>query len=301
MEQHRNAQQLRALDEKLLDDVSALRGECEMYARSARDGRRNEVVTVRANATERVQGRKRKRSNDLASRMAPYRWPNDPAVTDEQPPFRDSAALPPTATTPLLQLDLPSSGMPAADTLGWRNGNADASSARSTPFEPSVLRPPIVPPSPAEKLPAALRHPSFAAILALRRQNPITASEKVSLATDAYDKTDRHIRTLDTKLEAHTLAGRHVPLLVNASGGEGGEETIELGDDDDEGSVLEVQARPARSRKGANSNGKKRSQKESAVGEQAAGVEDDGDVTAGLTGTAKVRAALSAPGVLLLE
>lgn len=299
MEQHRNAQQLRALDEKLLDDVSSLLRECETYALKAIEGWQDDIDPLWARRSGLTESRKRRRSGEEPSqavagsseRPAPLALSSGAAVGEE-----------------LVRATLPQSDGEASSTLlvgdstsSSGRQNAVASSSRSFPGAPTtaLIQPPLAP-----------RNPSHASTIALCRQNPITASEKVSLAADAYDKTDRHIRTLDSELEAHMLAGRRmtsrkIPGLLSGSGGSGAEENdhIELNDnDDDEGSVLEVQARPARSRKGKGTGGgtgKKRSQKE-LDGAAAGGAGGDVDIS-GLTGEAKVRAALSAPGVLLLE
>jgi hypothetical protein len=294
MEQHRNAQQLRALDEKLMDDVSLLRRECETYVRAAGKGRKQVLDRLRAGAGELVERIKQRRLDESASQT-----PIGSTMSRRETVEGVGLVAPEAAELPQL-LDGPSL-TPVVDTSAaspaWENGNAVASSSRLGAFNHTSAPVQVEPVLPSQ---AARRPPSFAAILALRRQNPITASEKISLATDAYDKTDRHIRTLDSELEAHTLAGRHVPDLNKSGAGVGPEhESIELDDDDDdEGSVLEVQARPARSKKvnGGPSSKKSSSDKFLDMGRDGG---DDVD-TSGLTGEAKVRAALSAPGVVLL-
>lgn len=287
MEQHRNAQQLRALDVKQLDDAAALQRACEDYSRTAGVGRQGDAGRLRSTARALVD----------ASLLPPASVGEASPSTapQEAAPLVAEAGPSTTLTVPDGPAVSPSTPVPPA-AAPTPSSAADASLLPPAILPPTTLLPPVpAAPSldanaqassssaPPRKRPR--RDAALVRIHALTRQMQTTASEKQSLASDAYDKTDRHIRTLDTSLAAHMLAGRHVPDdLAGPSPTANG---AAAADDDDEGSVLLVQPRVAPGR------GRPRKGKERAA--RATETSDAGDYSdiEKLSGAERVRAELT--------
>jgi hypothetical protein len=227
MEQHRNAQQLRASDEKVLKDVALLRNTVSEVVRTTQarlEGKQREAVAI-LNALPDVRG-------------ALFPAPAEALEVDSHAVDQGAVgetSLPPTAA-PLDTSHVPGSALAhtllqplAAPILNsW-----PLSTTHSTPPSQPIHQNAVASSSSISLPP--LQQAAHTPVFRFTAQPPNACSEKVSLANDAYDKTDRHIRTLDTELDTHTLAGRYVPDFL--------QQAEEL-DENDDGSLLEVQAAP---------------------------------------------------------
>lgn len=229
MEQHRNAQQLRASDEKVLKDVALLQDTVSEVVRTTQarlEGKQRELVAI-FDALP-----------DLSGALFPApaeAFEVDSHAVDQG--LVEETSLPPTEA-PRDTSDGPGSAHTLLQPLAAPILNPWPSSTMLSVFPPQAIHQNAVASSSSTSLPPPQQtaHPP---VFRFTAQPPNACSEKVSLANDAYDKTDRHIRTLDTELDTHTLAGRYVPDFL--------QQAEEL-DDNDDGSLLEVQAAP-RSRK----------------------------------------------------